>query len=204
LGVELVEGGGKGGRCGGRQGSGFEWGVDVNWEAVSAVAAIVQAAVILMTVVFAVIQLRDSRLGAKFDATRNLINQALDPGFYRALQFVFNELDGRLRDPQYASELSSSLGWAIDGERHPELLVLARLEEIGLYLKYRFISGDAVFNFLGELIVGSWEKLVPVVEIMRASHSNPNVWSNAESLYRATGAYLQRERQSRVIATTAR
>jgi hypothetical protein len=166
----------------------------VSWEAVSAISAVVQAAVILLTVVFAVIQLRDGRGEARFQATRSLINQALDPSFYRALQFVFNELASRLRDPEYASELSSSLGWAIDGEKHPELLVLARLEEIGLYLENRFIDGNAVFNFLGELIVGSWEKLIPVVEIMRASHTNPNLWSNAESLYRATRVCLERER----------
>ena len=150
----------------------------MSWNAVAAIAAAVQAAVILLTVVFAFIQLRDGRAEARFQAT----------------QFVFNELASRLRDPEYANELSSSLGWAIDGEKHPELLVLARLEEIGLYLENRFIDGNAVFNFLGELIVGSWEKLMPVVEIMRASHSNPNLWSNAESLYRATRACLERER----------
>jgi hypothetical protein len=163
----------------------------VSWDAVTAIATAVQAVVILVTVVFGVVQLRDSRRESRFNATRSLINGTLDPSFYSALQFVFNDLDSRLLDPDYVDELRRSLGWAIDGQKHPELLVLARFEEIGLYQSYDFISTDAVVNFLGELIVGGWEKLVPVVEIMRASHTNPHVWSNAESLYRITRAYLE-------------
>jgi hypothetical protein len=164
----------------------------VSWEAVSAVAATVQTAVILLTVAFGVVQLRDNRRESRFNATRTLISGTLDPAFFNALQFVFNDLDSRLLDPHYADELRSSLGWAIDSKKHPELFVLARFEEIGLYQGYDFISTDAVVNFLGELIVGTWEKLVPVVEIMRESHTNPHVWSNAESLYNITRSYLER------------
>jgi hypothetical protein len=164
----------------------------VSWDAVTAIATSVQAVVILLTVVFGVVQLSDGRRESRFNATRSLINSTLDPSFYSALQFVLNDLDSRLLDPEYADELRRSLGWAIDDQKHPEILVLARLEEIGLYQNYQFVSTDAVVNFLGELIVGVWEKLVPVVEIMRASHTNPHVWSNAESLYRVTRAYLER------------
>lgn len=169
------------------------WGWGVSWDAVGAVAASVQAVVILVTVVFGVVQLRDARRELRFNATRSLINGVLDPAFYSALQFVFNDLESRLLDPQYAGQLQRSLGWAIDGQKHPELLVLARLEEIGTYANNHLISTDAVVNFLGELIVGTWEKLLPVVEIMRASHPNSQVWGNAESLYRTTRAYLERQ-----------
>ncbi|MBV8148212.1 MAG: hypothetical protein JO092_03885, partial [Candidatus Eremiobacteraeota bacterium] len=43
--------------------------------------------------------------------------------------------------------------------------------------------GDAILDFNGVLILQSWEHLRDVVSLMRRSHRNPHVWSNAEYLY---------------------
>lgn len=71
----------------------------------------------------------------------------------------------------------------MDATRHPELIVLARLEEIGIYLRHRLLLGDALLDFNAELILQSWEPLRGVVDLMRKSHRNPRVWSSAEYLY---------------------
>jgi hypothetical protein len=63
------------------------------------------------------------------------------------------------------------------------LVVLARLEETGIYLRHRLLLGNALLDFDAVLIMQSWEKLVGVVELMRTWHRNPRVWSNAEFLY---------------------
>ncbi|MBV8491432.1 MAG: hypothetical protein JO199_12975 [Candidatus Eremiobacteraeota bacterium] len=171
----------------------------MNWEAASALAACLGDAIVIGALFVAFFQLKDGRRAMQFDATRKLIARSLDPEFYRALQFVFNDLHARLGDRAYAAELAASYGWNIDAERHPELVVLARLEEVGTYVKYRLVSEDALLDFLGELVIGSWERLTPVVEIMRGAHRNPNVWENAEFLDRTARSWLQRKRVPRVV-----
>lgn len=83
---------------------------------------------------------RETRHAAQFDGTR-MIDRLLDRDFNRAVRFVINDLPNRLRDPEYAAELERSRGWDVDPERHPELLVLGRLEETGIYLRHRLLLG---------------------------------------------------------------
>jgi hypothetical protein len=155
----------------------------VDWTAVTAIGTVVSAAVVLVGGAVAVYQLREGRRAAQFDATQRMIDRTLSVDFNDALRFVINELPSRLSDPNYAKELETTRGWDIDPERHPELIVLARLEEIGIYLRRRLVFGDAILDFNAVLILQSWERLRDVVDLMRRSHRNPHVWGNAEYLY---------------------
>jgi hypothetical protein len=113
-----------------------------------------------------------------------MVDRMLDWDFNDALRFVIDELPNRLKDVEYRTELSTTRGWNLDPRRHRELIVLTRLEEIGIYLRHRLLLGDALLDFTAELILLSWEHLEGVVTLMRKSHRNPNVWSNAEFLYK--------------------
>ncbi|GJG88855.1 hypothetical protein tb265_40360 [Gemmatimonadetes bacterium T265] len=175
----------------------------VDWAAVSAGLGVVQTAIVLVTVRVGLAQLRDGRRAAQFTATRGLVAHALDPHFHQALQVVEDELAERLANPTYAREIAASRGWDVDAARHPELLVLARLEEIGTYVKYHLVAEDALFDYLGELVVSSWERLGDVVRIMRASHRNPRVWANAEFVYGRARDWLARERAPRNASRSA-
>ena len=89
----------------------------MNWTAASAIATWVGDALIVGTVFVALVQLKNGQQAMQFDATRNLIARSLDPDFYRALQFVFKELETRLADDAYANELAETSGWNIDAQR---------------------------------------------------------------------------------------
>lgn len=155
----------------------------VDWNALTAIASAVSAAVIGIGGAIAIYQLREARRAAQFDATQRMVDRMLTPHFNRALRFVIQDLPTRMNDPEYTAELETSRGWDIDPERHPELIVLARLEEIGIYLRRRLVLGDPLLDFNAELILQSWEHLRDVVDLMRQSHRNPRVWRNAEFLY---------------------
>jgi hypothetical protein len=159
----------------------------ISWEGLTAIGTIVSAGVLLVGGAVAVYQLRETRRAAQFDATQRMIDRLFERDFNRALRFVINDLPQQLRDPQYAIELESSRGWDVDPERHPELVVLGRLEEAGVYMRHRLLLGDALLDFDAVRILQSWEHLKDAVDLMRKSHRNPHVWSNAEFLYdRAT------------------
>ncbi len=163
----------------------------MDWNALSASATVVSTAAIVVGGGVAIYQLREGRRASQFDATQRMVDRMLEPEFNRALLFVIDELPSRLKDPAYTAELETSRGWDVDPGRHPELIVLARLEEIGIYLRRRLLLGEALLDFNAALILQSWEPLTGVVELMRKSHRNPRVWSNAEYLYERAKATLQ-------------
>jgi hypothetical protein len=164
----------------------------MDWNAVIAVTSLISAPVVIVGGAIAVNQLSESRRAAQFDGTQRMVDKMLDRDFNDALRFVIAELPNRLKDAQYQIELSTTQGWNLDPGRHPELIVLARLEEIGIYLRHRLLLGDALLDFTAALILNSWEHLADVVTLMRKGHRNPNVWSNAEFLYRCAERHLKK------------
>jgi hypothetical protein len=155
----------------------------VDWNEVLAITSIVTVPLIVVGGAIALNQLRESRRAAQFDGTQRMVDRMLDLDFNAAVRFVIDELPSRLGDDRYRTELATTRGWNLDPKGHPELVVLTRLEELGIYLRHRLLLGDAVLDFTAELIMLSWEHLTDVVTLMRTSHRNPNVWSNAEFLY---------------------
>ena len=155
----------------------------VDWNALSAISTAVSTMVLIAGGTVAIYQLREGRRSSQFDATQRMVQTLLDRDFNRALRYVIDDLPNRLQDEPYRRELSSTRGWDIDPDAHPELIVLVRLEEIGIYLRRRLLADDALLDFNGALILQSWENLIQVVALMRTSHRNPHVWSGAEFLY---------------------
>lgn len=147
----------------------------MNWAALAVALSLAQTAIYVGTAAVALAQLREARRARQFDTTRAVIAHAFDPLFYRAVQFIFRDLDARLRDPAYAAELASARGWDVDAERHPELVVLARLEEIGTYVKYGHVAEAALFENLAALITGVRGQLAEVVRLSRGARPGERV-----------------------------
>ena len=160
----------------------------MDWDAVTAVSTAVSAAAIVVGGTVAIYQLREGRRAAQFDATQRMVDRMLDLEFNRALRYVIDELPNRMSDPLYTADFEQARGWDIDPAIHPEMIVLARLEETGIYLRRGLLSGDALLDFTAALILQGWEPLQGAVALMRKSHRNQNVWSNAEYLYRRARA----------------
>jgi hypothetical protein len=156
------------------------------WDALTAVSSLFQALLLLVAGGTAIYQLLEVRRAAQFDATRTMVDRILDPTFTTALLYVIDKLQERMEDPTYREELTSSRGWDLATARHPELLVLARLEEMGIYVRNRLLLSSTLLDFGAELILESWQRLGEIVSLMRSSHRNPNVWENAEFLYNFT------------------
>jgi hypothetical protein len=156
------------------------------WEALTATSSLFQALLLLVAGGTAIYQLLEVRRAAQFDATRTMVDRMLDPTFTTALMYVIDTLPERMEDPTYREELTSSRGWDLATARHPELLVLARLEEMGIYVRNRLLLSSTLLDFGAELILESWQRLGDIVSLMRSSHRNPNVWENAEFLYNFT------------------
>ena len=167
----------------------------MDWNAVTAVSTMASTAVVVVAAVIALSQLHNLRKTAQFDGTRRMIDHLVDPEFIRALRFVTHDLGARLGDAAYRDDLAHARGWDFDIAAHPEALVLARFEEIGIYVRNGLLPASALLDFNAELILEAWDHLQDVVALMRRSHRNPNVWSNAEYLHSLAKDHRTRSRR---------
>lgn len=81
-------------------------------------------------------------------------------------------------------------------ERHPELVVLARFEEIGTYVKYGDVAQAPLFENLAALITGASERLTGAVRLTRAARPHERVWTSAELLADQASAWRARTQRT--------
>ncbi|MBV8602153.1 MAG: hypothetical protein JO359_11370 [Candidatus Eremiobacteraeota bacterium] len=155
--------------------------MSVDWGVVSAVSTMVSTVVIAIAALLALGQLRQMHRAGQFDVTRKMIEEIKNPAFVRAWTYVIKEFPARAGDPAYRAELGRTRSWEVELDRHPEILVLAYLEELGIYVKQRLIAENALLDFNCGLILEAWERLEPVVKVTREMQ-DPNAWYNTEFL----------------------
>ncbi len=101
------------------------------------------------------------------------------PEARRLQNYVFGgELDRALGDEQYRKGLTAPL---IDRLAHPEVAYLDFWESIGMLNKLRYFPEDAMMESGGPYCLRAWEKLEPVVAIIRRSRG-PQAYDNFEYL----------------------
>jgi hypothetical protein len=157
--------------------------VAINWAIVAALSSMTSTLIFATTAVLAVGQLNLLRRGGQFDATRRMVDEIKTPSFIRAWTRVIDELPSRMEDPGFRAELKEARGWDFDVEKHPEILVLAYLEELGIYVKHRMISETALLDFSSGLVLDAWERLRDVVLLSRTANRAPRAWEHFEYLY---------------------
>lgn len=155
------------------------------WSVITAVATAISAIIIAITALFALAQLREMHRASQFDVTRKMIDEIKNPLFYKAWLQVVKDFPQRTDDPSFRAEMASSGPWEVDYEQHPEVLILAYLEELGIYVKQHLIDEEALLAFNQGFILEAWQRLSGVVELTRRTQ-NPNAWAHIEFLYQHT------------------
>ena len=151
----------------------------MNWEEVSAVSTFITMIVIAMSAIAAVIQLRHMRAGNSIVGFLGLMDKWASPEARARQTFVFGgELDRKLTDPQYRAELTRMQP---DRLAHPELEYLDFWESLGGLVKMGYFSEDLVMESGGPVGVAAWEKLKPVIALIRSTRG-PTAYDNFEYL----------------------
>lgn len=168
----------------------------MTWEALTALGTIFTGLVILVTVVLGARQLRAAtdqleqlQRSTQLDGTMRIFDVLRDPTFVQAQRFVFADLEQRLRDEGFRREAEQPAG--VDDAAHPERIILKTFEEIGTYVKHSLLSGSAIYDFTGPVIIGAWKRLSGVVDAQRRNYGGNELWENFEFLYRESLQYDQ-------------
>ena len=171
----------------------------ISWEAISALAALISAVVVVATVVVGTRQVRVAaqqvehlRRATQLEGTMNVFDELSTTEYRSAIHFVLNDLAGRMRNDAAFRDGVTEVGLA-DARTHPELTVLRTYEKVGVYVKHGLLEGEVLVDFFGPLVIATWECLRDsgVVAVHRAARGKL-LWENYEVLYGIARAYIGR------------
>jgi hypothetical protein len=151
----------------------------VSWEELSAISTFVTMIIIGASAIAAVFQLRHMRAGNAITGFLGFMDKWSSPEARVIQTYVFGgDLDRKLADPQYRKSLAVPL---VDRLAHPEVGYLDFWESLGMLVKLGYFAEDAFMESGGPTCLRAWEKLMPVVAIIRGVRG-PQVYDNFEYL----------------------
>lgn len=161
----------------------------MNWEEVSAISTFVTMIIIAMSAIAAVIQLRHMRAGNAIAGFLGFMDSWASPEARARQHFVFGgEFDRKFTDPAYRAELTRMQPNRL---AHPELEYLDFWESLGGFVKMGYFPEDLVMETGGGVGVAAWEKLAPVIALIRTTRG-PTAYDNFEYLVSRARLWEQR------------
>ncbi len=143
-----------------------EFGLAMNWEELSAISTFITMIIIAASAIAAVIQLRHMRAGNAIEGFLGLMDSWASQHARERQNYVYGgELDRRLADPQYREQLRAAQGSRLN---HPELEELDFWESLGGFLKLGYFPEDLVMESGGPASINAWERLTPVIALVRS------------------------------------
>jgi hypothetical protein len=151
----------------------------MGWDALTAISTFATFIVIAASAIAALKQLRHMNAGNHINAALALMDKWSSPEFASAGAYVYGgDLEKNLQDPAYRQELMRT---PVNRERHPETVLLGYWEQVGSLVKQGFIAEAALMDIASLQCVAAWQRLSPVVAIMRRARG-PLVMDNFEYL----------------------
>ncbi|HEY4432977.1 MAG TPA: hypothetical protein VGM99_01130 [Candidatus Cybelea sp.] len=134
----------------------------MTWESVIALATVAQVLLLGAAAAVALVQMRHLRRQNDLAAFLEMMKVYNSPELRRARAFVTDELEERLRDPEFRHEIVEGRGSA---EHHPERVVLTSFATAGLMS--RLVTWDLIVRFYLNMAPSFWTRLLPVIALMR-------------------------------------
>jgi hypothetical protein len=125
--------------------------------------------VIAASAAVALVQLRHLRASNQLRALLAIQGVFGEARLQEALRFVQTELPELLRDRKYRDELSTR-GF-VDLARHPELRACNFFDGLGAMLKCELVDENGFLEMFARLAIWYWDRLLPVVALMRRNRS---------------------------------
>ena len=156
----------------------------MSWDALSAIATAFTGIVIMLTVIVGVRQARaaldqigEAHRATQLDGMMRIFEKFDDPEFIRARLFITRELRARMQEPDFEEYLRTTPYADFPWHR-----AISTLERIGVFVRMGLLEGEPFYYNWGNMIVGTWSHLAPLVELNRKVTDNPYLWKDTEWL----------------------
>jgi hypothetical protein len=157
----------------------------MSWEAITAIASLVTAAVIAATAIIAVVQIRHLRTANQLSAALSLYREVDEPGIQAARTFVSTELEERMKDPVFVDAL---LTGKLDRGVHLEIRLGNYWEKFGLLLRTGMLDRKLFLDWGAPSCLGDWTLLRDVTRTIRKR--TPEVWRDFEYIARLSALHI--------------
>ena len=157
-------------------------------ELLNTFAALATLVVIAVAAVAAVIQLRHLRASNQLSALLTILHYSQDPEEQERRAYVLNDLEKRLDDAEFRRSL---MRCPVDLGTHAELWVCDFFEQVGNYVKRGLIDEDAYLDTACDFVESMWEKLEPVILVMRRTRDE-TLYDNFEYLTARSRLWIER------------
>jgi hypothetical protein len=126
----------------------------MNWEAISAVSTLIGTLIIVVTAIFAVMQLKEAEKARRLALIIKLFEELSSQDTRSKRLFIYSEI------PENPRELTSEHFLVIDK-------VLSMLDLIWLLIEQDQIDQSYIFDAYGQVFIRLWVKLSPIIQYER-------------------------------------
>lgn len=147
-------------------------------QSLNALVPVATLVVITAAALAAVVQLRHLRASNQLSGLLTILHYSQDPEEQRLRDYVLNDLELRLGDGDFRKSLTQH---PVDPRVHIELKVCDFFEQIGNYVKRGLIDESSYLDTACDFVDTMWEKLEPVIAIMRRTRDE-TLYDNFEYL----------------------
>jgi hypothetical protein len=149
----------------------------VNWDELAALAETGQFIVIAGAAFVAYFQLRRLRRQQEAALIQSIFADLNSVVIADALDFVYHDLPLKLTNAKYLREIAEGRATAAS---HRELVVMHFFNGLGLLVHSKMVRDYPIVLIIASPCVRSWERIAPVVELMRRRH--PHAYTPYEAL----------------------
>ena len=157
----------------------------VDFQAVNTYANIGTFLLLLASVIAAAVSLHHAASFNQISAVISMERDLRGPDMQEAFRFVQTELPYKLHSEEFRNELNA-IGF-VDSRVHLEINALNWLNAVGTLLKNNLVDENAWMDLFSRLVVAYWERLEPVIAIMRRKRGD---WQYANFEYMAMRARM--------------
>jgi hypothetical protein len=154
----------------------------MNWEAISAISTFVATIVIVVTGIFAILQLREMRHSRRLELFIELFDYLSSPEARQNRKFVYTSL------PTDPSQLTDQHFFKIDE-------VLSSLDRVWILIEQKQLEAKFIIDSYGEMFLRLWTILYPIV-LYERKRRGQYYRMRAEALVEATRKRFRKQNRS--------
>lgn len=142
----------------------------VSYDFINSIVSLITLIILIASAIAAAISLHHSQAFNQISAVLSMERDMRTPDMQEAFRFVQSELPYQMHSEEFRAELDA-IGF-LDTRKHLEIQACNWFNAMGTLLKHNLVEEGAWMDLFSRLVVAYWERLSPVIAILRRRRGN--------------------------------
>ncbi|HLW36995.1 MAG TPA: hypothetical protein VKR99_01065 [Candidatus Eremiobacteraceae bacterium] len=142
----------------------------VSYDFINSIVSLITLIILIASAIAAAISLHHSQAFNQISAVLSMERDMRTPDMQEAFRFVQSELPYQMHNEEFRAELDA-IGF-LDARKHLEIQACNWFNAMGTLLKHNLVEEGAWMDLFSRLVVAYWERLSPVIAILRRRRGN--------------------------------